>query len=100
MIATANESGIEWAIFTISTENGPASKVWPAKHVLDVGVLQPVLVELRAHHRRGERAAVDGRRMVQLPEHERQRAHVVLVAVGEHDRLEVVSALAQVGEVG
>ena len=27
MIATANESGIEWAIFTISIENGPASKV-------------------------------------------------------------------------
>ena len=28
--ATANESGIECAIFTISTENGPASKVPPA----------------------------------------------------------------------
>ena len=28
--ATANESGIEWAILTISTENGPASKVWLA----------------------------------------------------------------------
>ena len=30
VIATANASGIEWAIFTISTENGPASKLWPA----------------------------------------------------------------------
>ena len=29
-MATANMSGIEWAIFTISTENGPASKVWVA----------------------------------------------------------------------
>ena len=28
--ATAKASGIEWAIFTISTENGPASKLWPA----------------------------------------------------------------------
>ena len=30
MSATAKASGIEWAIFTISTENGPTSKVWPA----------------------------------------------------------------------
>ena len=30
VIATANESGIECAIFTISIENGPASKVWLA----------------------------------------------------------------------
>jgi hypothetical protein len=28
--ATASESGIEWAIFTISTENGPHSNVSPA----------------------------------------------------------------------
>jgi hypothetical protein len=30
VMATANMSGIECAIFTISTENGPASKVWVA----------------------------------------------------------------------
>ena len=30
VIATANMSGIEWAILTISIENGPASKVWLA----------------------------------------------------------------------
>ena len=30
MIATANMSGIEWAILIISIENGPASKVWLA----------------------------------------------------------------------
>ena len=30
MSATANESGMEWAIFTISTSNGPASKLCPA----------------------------------------------------------------------
>ena len=29
-MATANMSGIEWAIFTISIRNGPASKVWLA----------------------------------------------------------------------
>ena len=28
--ATPNASGIEWLIFTISTENGPASNDWPA----------------------------------------------------------------------
>ena len=70
------------------------------QHVLDLNVLQAVLVELRAHHRRRERPAVDHRGAVQLAQHEGQRAHVVLVAVGEHDRLDVVLPLAQVGEVG
>ena len=69
------------------------------EHVLDRHVLQPVLVELRAHHRGGERASVDGRGAVELAQHERQRAHVVLVPVGEHDRVDVLGALAQVGEV-
>ena len=99
MSATANESGIEWAILTISTENGPASKVWRRQDVLDRDLAQAVLVELRADHRRGERAAVDGRRAVQLAQHERQRPDVVLVRVGEHDRLDVVGSVAQVGEV-
>ena len=70
------------------------------EHVLHGTSLQAVLVELRAHHRRGQRAAVDRRRAVELAQHEGQRAHVVLVPVGEHDRLDVVGALAQVGEVG
>ncbi len=36
----------------------------------------------------------------ELPQHPRQRPEVVLVAVGDDDRLDVVGALAQVGEVG
>ena len=72
----------------------------PRPDVGDLDVAQAVLVELGAHHRRGERAAVDGRRAVELAQHEGQRADVVLVPVGEHDRLDVLGPLAQVGEVG
>ena len=41
-----------------------------------------------------------GRACAELAQHERQRADVVLVPVREHDRLDVLGALAQVGEVG
>ena len=92
-------SGIEWAIFTGSTTNGPASISSPGRDLLQRHVLELVLVELGADHRDGQRAAVDGRPVVELAQHERQRAHVVLVTVGEHDRLDVGLALAQVGEV-
>ncbi len=98
--AAANESGIEWAILTISTENGPAVEGLGGQHVLDLHVLEPVLVELGAHHRGGQRPAVDRQLAPQLAQHERQRPHVVLVPVGQHDRLDVVGPLAQVGEVG
>ena len=59
-----------------------------------------VLVELGADHADGQLAAVDHRRRADLPHHVGQRADVVLVAVGEDDRLDVVGAVAQVGEVG
>ena len=69
---------------------------------LEVGLAQLVLVELRARHRDRELAAVDDRhaRLAQLAQHPRQRAEVVLVAVGDDDRLDVVDPLAQVAEVG
>ena len=62
---------------------------------------QLVLVELGARHRDGQLAAVgDGDALLpQLAQQPRQRAEVVLVAVGDHDRLDVVDALAQVREV-
>ena len=65
-------------------------------------VAQLVLLELGARHRHRQRPAVDGRRVVaaELAQHPRQRAEVVLVAVGDDDRLDVVDAVAQVGEVG
>jgi hypothetical protein len=69
------------------------------EHVLDPHVAQLVLVELGAHHRGGQRAAVDGWGAVELAQHERQGADVILVPVGEHDRVDVFGALAQVGEV-
>ena len=60
-----------------------------------------VLVELGARHRDRQLPAVGHRDALfpQLAEHPRQCAEVVLVAVGDHDRLDVVDALAQVGEV-
>jgi hypothetical protein len=59
-----------------------------------------VLLELRAHQPDRQRSAVDHRRHADLAQHVRQGADVILVAVREHDRLDVVRALAQVGEVG
>ena len=59
-----------------------------------------MLVELRADHADRQLAAVDHRRLADLAQHVGQRADVVLVAVGEDDRLDVVGAVAQVGEVG
>ena len=70
--------------------------------LLERGLGELVLVELGAGHGHGQPAAVDHGDVVlpQLAQHPGQRAEVVLVAVGDHDRLEVVDALAQVGEVG
>ena len=47
------------------------------------------------------RPAVDGRGVLaaELAQHPRQRAEVILVAVRDHDRLDVVGALAQIAEV-
>ena len=59
-----------------------------------------MLVELGARHRGGQRAAEDGDVDRQLAQDPRQRAEVVLVAVGDDDALDVVDAVAQVGEVG
>jgi hypothetical protein len=67
--------------------------------VVDVDLAQPVLVELRARHRRGERAAVDrdvDRKLAQDPGH---RPEMVLMAVGDDDALDVVDPRAQVAEV-
>ena len=57
----------------------------PQRHVAEL-----VLLELRADHADRQPAAVDGRRDADLAEDVGQRADVVLVAVGEDDRLDVV----------
>jgi hypothetical protein len=75
----------------------PAADLLPRRQLLQgsaVGEL--VLVELGADHADRQQAAVDLRRHPDLFEDVGQRPDVVLVAVGEDDRLDVVCALAQV----
>ena len=72
----------------------------PRRQLLQRRVGELVLVELGADHADRQQAAVDHRRHADLAQHVGQRADVVLVAVGEDDRLDVVGAVAQVGEVG
>ena len=70
------------------------------EHV-ELRLAQLVLVELGARHRDRQLAAVGDRdaRLPQLAQQPRQAAEVVLVAVRDHDRLDVVDPLAQVREV-
>jgi HD-like signal output (HDOD) protein len=70
------------------------------RQVLERRVGELVLVELGADHRDRQHSAVDHRRLADLAQHVGKRAHVVLVAVGEDDRLDVFGTLAEVGEVG
>ena len=68
--------------------------------VLDGRALQLVLLELGADHPDRQAAAEDHRGHADLAQEEGQRADVVLVAVGEDDRVDVVDPVAKVGEVG
>ena len=91
-------------MWTISSVNGPASIELAGLDVLELDLAQLVLVQARAGHRHRELAPVDRRRVLELlapdlAQDPRQRADVVLVRVGDDDRLDVVGALAQVGEV-
>ena len=79
---------------------GAGLHLLPRRQLLQRRVAELVLVELGADHPDRQQAAVDHRRRADLAQHVGQRADVVLVAVGEDDRLDVVGALAQVGEVG
>ena len=70
--------------------------------LLELHVFEPVLVELGAGHRDRQPAAVDRRRPTggaELAQHPGQRAEMILVAVRDHDRLDVVCPLAQVAEI-
>ena len=60
-------------------------------HILELGVAQPVLVELGTRHRDRQRTAIHDRRIgAELTEHPRERAEVILVPVGDDDRLDVL----------
>ena len=61
--------------------------------------LDPVLLQLALDQREGQPGA-DQRHVRLLAQQVRHRADVVLVAVGEDDRVEVVPAVPQVAEVG
>ena len=80
-------------MWTISTENGPRSSVSPRLDLLQRRLLELVLVELGAGHGHRQRAAVDRRDVLlaQLAQDPRQRAEVVLVAVGDDDALDVAA---------
>ena len=93
-------SGIECARWTSSSSNGPRLTFSPGGSSCSGASRELVLVELGADHADRQQAAVDHRRRADLAQHVGQGADVVLVAVGEHDRLDVVGAVAQVGEVG
>ena len=71
----------------------------PRRQLLQRRVAELVLVELGADHANREQAAVNHRRHAELTQHVGQGPDVVLVTVGEHDRLDVVDAIAQIGEV-
>ena len=101
VISTPRMSGIEWVEVDELQLERPALHLLPRRQLLQRRlVAELVLVELRADHADRQHAAVDDRRDADLAQHVGQRADVVLVAVGEDDRLDVVGAIAQVGEVG
>ena len=89
-------------VHELEAERPGLERACPCSSSSSLTSLEPVLVELGARHRHGERAAVDGRSLIgpELAQDPRQRAEVVLVAVGHDDRLDVLDAIAQVGEVG
>ena len=64
------------------------------------GVANLSLLQLRAHEAERQRATVDRLRDPELAEHVRNSAHMVFVAVGEDQRVDVVLALPERGEVG
>ena len=100
--ATPAASGIECVRCTSSMRERPGLGHLADRQHVEVDLAQLVLVELRAGHRDGQLAAVDDRDAVlaELAQDPRQRPEVVLVAVRDDDRLDVVHPLAQVGEVG
>jgi hypothetical protein len=79
---------------------GPEVDRLGALDVGEVGLLEAVLVELRARHGHRQRPAEDRDVDGQLAQDPGQRAEVVLVAVRDDDALDVVDAVAQVVEVG
>ena len=91
-MATASASGIEWLTATNSSSKGPERQPVALGHPVVHGLEQPVLPQLGVEQRQGELGA-DQRDVAALAEEVRRRADVVLVPVGEHQRLDLVQAV-------
>ena len=98
-IATASASGMEWLTATNSRSNGP--KLEPVALLDDVvhGLPEPVFTELCAEQGKGQPGA-DQRDVAALAQEVRRGADVVLVAVGQHQRLDLVEPVPDRVEVG
>ena len=92
-------SGIEWPIRNATTPNGPIWSSSPGSSGEDRVVVELVLLDLVAEQAAGERRGVD-RHARELRQDVRQGADVVLVGVGDQERLDVGLALLEVGDVG
>ena len=98
-IATASASGMEWLTATNSRSKGPKLSRSPSATIVRDGVLQAVLAQLGADQRQGELGA-DQRDVLALAQQVRHRTDVVLVAVGQHQRVDGVEAVPDRVEVG
>ena len=97
-MATASPSGMEWLTATNSQSNEPNVRRSSSATSTVLG-RDAVLGELGLQEGQGQPGADDGD-VGALAQQVRDTADVVLVAVGEHDRLDLVEAVPDPGEVG
>ena len=99
VIASATQSGMLCVTRMNSIVNGPIVTTSRGLTVLSRSLrVDLVLVELRLDERERHRGAVD--RAVEERQHVRHRADVILVAVRQHERLDLVAPRLDVGHVG
>ena len=96
-MATASASGMEWLTAKNSRSNWPNARRWPSATSISSGVSRCSLhlAATRASVNREPRTGTSGR----ICEQERHGADVVLVAVREHDRVDVVQPVLDGPEV-
>ena len=98
-MATASASGIEWLTATNSSSNGPRVEPVARLHLVVDRLPEPVLAELGVEEGEGQLGA-DERDVAALAQEVRRGADVVLVAVGQHERLDLVEPVSDRVEVG
>ena len=98
-IATASASGIEWLTATNSRSKGPNVIRSPSATTCCAVSLSRCSCSLRAQQRQGQLGA-DQRDVLPLAQEVRRGADVVLVAVGEDQRLDGVEPVPDRLEVG